>query len=422
MRVLLVGSGGREHALAWGLDRSPGLGELHAAPGNPGIAAIATCHPVAADDLESLTSLAVSLAVDLVVIGPEVPLVAGLTDRLQAAGIVTFGPSQAAARLEGSKAFAKDVMAAAGVPTAAHSVCDTIAGAQLAIAESDGDVVIKADGLAAGKGVFVCGSVAEAEDAVRACLVDRRFGGAGGRVLIEQRLHGAEISMLALCSGSDVLPLAPARDYKRALDGDQGPNTGGMGCLSPVPGLDAAGVAEIVDLVHRPVIAELARRGIAFGGCLYAGLMMTDDGPRVLEFNTRWGDPETQVIVPRLTGDLLEALRQVAVGELGDASLSVSDEACVTVVLAARGYPDAPERGAVISGVERAGEHPGVTVFHAGTRSDDGVLRVAGGRVLNVSATGADLGDARRRAYEAAAEIEFDGVQMRSDIGEVSLV
>ncbi|MDX6496230.1 MAG: phosphoribosylamine---glycine ligase [Gaiellales bacterium] len=422
MRVLLVGSGGREHALAWGLARSPGLGELHAAPGNPGIAAIATCHPVAADDLESLTALAVSLAADLVVIGPEVPLVAGLADRLAVAGIATFGPLQPAARLEGSKAFAKHVMAAAGVPTAAYSICDTVAAAQLAIAESDGEVVIKADGLAAGKGVFVCDSVSEAEAAVRACLVDRRFGGAGGRVLIEQRLQGAEVSMLALCSGSDLLALAPARDYKRALDGDHGPNTGGMGCISPVPGMDSSQVAEIVDAVHRPVIAELARRGIEFRGCLYAGLMLTEEGPRVLEFNTRWGDPETQVIVPRLDGDLLDALLRVAVGGLDGASLSVADEACVTVVLAAAGYPDRPEKGAVISGVERAADHPGVTVFHAGTERDGERLRVAGGRVLNVSATGADLGEARRRAYQAAAEIGFDGMQVRSDIGEVSLV
>jgi phosphoribosylamine--glycine ligase len=420
MRVLLVGSGGREHALAWGLARSPRLSELHAAPGNPGIAAIATCHPVAADDLESLTALAVSLAADLVVIGPEVPLVAGLADRLAVTGIATFGPLQPAARLEGSKAFAKDVMAAAGVPTASFSLCDTVAAAQLAIAEADGDVVIKADGLAAGKGVFVCDSVSEADEAVRACLIDRRFGGAGSRVLIEQRMHGAEVSMLALCSGADVLPLAPARDYKRAHDGDHGPNTGGMGCISPVPGMDDSQVTEIVDAVHRPVIAELARRGVEFRGCLYAGLMLTDDGPRVLEFNTRWGDPETQVIVPRLNGDLLDALLRAAVGKLGGASLSVSDQACVTVVLAAAGYPDAPERGAVISGIERAADHPGVTVFHAGTEHDGQRLRVAGGRVLNVSATGADLGEARRRAYQAAAEIEFDGMQVRSDIGEVS--
>jgi phosphoribosylamine---glycine ligase len=420
MRVLLVGSGGREHALAWGLARSPSLSELHAAPGNPGIAALATCHPVAVDDLESLTALAILLAADLVVIGPEVPLVAGLADRLAAAGIAAFGPLQPAARLEGSKAFAKEVMAAAGVPTAAFSLCDTIAAAQLAIAEADGEVVIKADGLAAGKGVFVCDSVSEAEDAVRACLVDRRFGGAGSRVLIEQRMHGAEVSMLALCSGSDVLPLTPARDYKRVHDGDHGPNTGGMGCISPVPGMDDSQVAEIVDVVHRPVIAELARRGVEFRGCLYAGLMLTDDGPRVLEFNTRWGDPETQVIVPRLNGDLLDTLLRAAVGDLGGASLSVSDEACVTVVLAAAGYPDAPERGAVISGIERAAKYPGVTVFHAGTESDGERMLVAGGRVLNVSATGADLGEARRRAYQAAAEIEFDGMQVRSDIGEVS--
>ncbi len=417
MRVLLVGSGGREHALAWGLARSPGLDELHAAPGNPGMAELATCHPVPSDDLERLTALAVSLAVDLVVIGPEVPLVAGLADRLSAAAVPSFGPTAAAARLEGSKAFAKSVMDAAGVPTARFSVCDTVAAAQLAIAESEGEVVIKADGLAAGKGVFVCESVAEAEDAVRACLVDRRFGGAGGRVLIEERLRGAEVSMLALCAGEDVLALAPARDYKRALDGDRGPNTGGMGCISPVPGLDAAMVDEIVATVHRPVIGELARRGVEFRGCLYAGLMLTDDGPRVLEFNTRWGDPETQVIVPRLDGSLLDALCWSA-GIGARAQLAVSAEACVTVVLAARGYPDAPQQGAVITGVDAAGRHPGVSVFHAGTSHDGHSLRVAGGRVLNVSATGADLGDARRRAYAAAAEIEFDGMQLRADIGE----
>jgi phosphoribosylamine--glycine ligase len=422
MRVLLVGSGGREHALAWGLARSPGLGELHAAPGNPGMAEIATCHAVEVDNLAGLALLADSIAADLVVIGPEGPLVAGLADLVADAGIAVFGPSAAAARLEGSKAFAKGVMDAAGVPTAAFSVCDTVAAAQLAIAELDGDVVIKADGLAAGKGVFVCSSVAEAEDAVRACLVDLRFGGAGSRVLIEQRLHGAEVSMLALCAGETVLPLAPARDYKRALAGDLGPNTGGMGCISPVPGLDAAQVDEIVETVHRPVIAELGRRGVEFRGCLYAGLMMTEDGPRVLEFNTRWGDPETQVIVPRLDGDLLDALSRVAGGRLAGASLAASDEACVTVVLAAAGYPDAPRRGAVISGVERAGQHEGVTVFHAGTERDEGRLLVAGGRVLNVTATGSDLDEARRRAYDAAAEIEFDGMQIRADIGEVARV
>jgi phosphoribosylamine---glycine ligase len=420
MRVLLIGSGGREHALAWGLARSPGLGELHAAPGNPGIAQVATCHDVGVGDLAGLTDLAVSLRADLVVVGPEAPLVAGIGDRLAAAGITCFGPDAEAARLEGSKAFAKEVMAAAGVPTAAYSVCDTVAAAQLAVAEADGNVVIKADGLAAGKGVFVCESVEEAEEAIRACLVDQRFGGSGARVLVEQRMEGPEVSMLALCDGEEVLPLAPARDYKRALDGDRGPNTGGMGCISPVPELEPGLVDEVVAIVHRPVIEEMRRRGTPFRGCLYAGLMLTADGPRVLEFNTRWGDPETQVLVPRLAGDLLDALHRAATGRLADAQLEVRPDACVSVVLAAAGYPDAPQAGAEIEGVEAASELEGVTVFHAGTRRNGDTLVVSGGRVLNVSATAPDLAAARERAYEAAGLIRFQGMQLRSDIGEVT--
>ena len=343
---------------------------------------------------------------------------AGLADRLADAGVLCFGPVAAAALIEGSKAFAKEVMAAAGVPTAGFSICDTPAAAHLAIAEADGNVVIKADGLAAGKGVFVCSSVAEANDAVRACLVDRRFGGAGERVLIEERLEGAEVSMLALCDGETVLPLAPARDYKRALDGDRGPNTGGMGCISPVPGLDPSTVDELVATVHRPVIAELARRGIVFRGCLYAGLMLTDHGPSVLEFNARWGDPETQALVPRLDGDLLDALRRCAEGTLHRASLDVSGQACASVVLAAGGYPDAPEQGAEITGVEQAARLPGATVFHAGTALEGGRLVVSGGRVLNVSAVGADLAEARDLAYRAAGLISFEGMQLRTDVGE----
>ncbi len=420
MRVLLIGSGGREHALAWGLARSPGLEQLHAAPGNPGIADLAECHDVAVGDLAGLTELASGLAADLVVVGPEAPLVAGLGDRLSDAGIACFGPGADAARLEGSKAFAKEVMAAAGVPTAAFTLCDTVAAAQLAIAEADGNVVIKADGLAAGKGVFVCSSVEEAEAAVQACLVEGRFGGSGSRVLVEQRMEGPEVSMLALCDGEDVLPLAPARDYKRALDGDRGPNTGGMGCISPVPELDPALVDEVVATVHRPVIAEMRRRGTPFRGCLYAGLMLTPDGPRVLEFNARWGDPETQVLVPRLDGDLLDALHRSATGRLDGAELRVRPDACVSVVLAARGYPDAPEAGARIDGLEAAAQVDGVTVFHAGTRERDGAVVVAGGRVLNVSAVASDLGVARERAYRAADLIHFDGMQRRSDIGEVA--
>jgi phosphoribosylamine--glycine ligase len=418
MRVLLVGSGGREHALAWGLSHSPHLSDLHAAPGNPGIASIASCHDVPVTDLEGLTTLALDLRAELVVVGPEAPLVGGLADRLAAAGIACFGPSAGAARIEGSKRFAKDLMEAAGVPTARYSVCDTVAAAQLAIAEAEGNVVIKADGLAGGKGVFVCSSVAEADDAVAACLVDRRFGGAGAQVLVEERIEGPEVSVLALCDGQTVAPLAPARDYKRALDGDRGPNTGGMGAVSPVGGLGDDFVDEIVRTVHRPVIDELARRGTPFQGCLYAGVMLTVDGPRVLEFNARWGDPETQVIVPRLRGDLLEALAAAADGLLEGVSLEAGPQSCVTVVLAARGYPDGPEQGAEIEGVDAAERIEGVTVFHAGTDTREGRLVVAGGRVLNVSAVGADVWEARERAYAAVAEIHFDGMQLRTDIGE----
>jgi len=416
--VLVVGGGGREHALVLALSRDPAVTEVHAAPGNPGMAGAAVLHPVDTVDAAAVAALAQQVGADLVVVGPEAPLVSGVADAVRVVGIPCFGPSAAAARLEGSKAFAKEVMAAAGVPTAGFSICDTPAAAHLAIAEADGNVVIKADGLAAGKGVFVCSSVAEANDAVRACLVDRRFGGAGERVLIEERLEGAEVSMLALCDGETVLPLAPARDYKRVLDGDRGPNTGGMGCISPVPGLDPSTVDELVATVHRPVIAELARRRIVFRGCLYAGLMLTDHGPSVLEFNARWGDPETQALVPRLDGDLLDTLRRCAEGTLHRASLDVSGQACASIVLAARGYPDAPEQGAVITGVEQAAKLPGATVFHAGTTLEGGRLVVSGGRVLNVSAVGADLAEARDLAYRAAGLISFEGMQLRTDVGE----
>jgi phosphoribosylamine--glycine ligase len=417
MRVLIVGSGGREHALAWAIARSPLLTELHAAPGNPGMAELATVHDVGVMDPEGLVSLAERLKIDLAVVGPEAPLVAGLGDLLRNAGITSFAPTAEAAMIEGSKEFAKQVMAGAGVPTARHEACDTIAAAQAAIAAMEGQVVVKADGLAAGKGVFVCSSALEAEAAVRACLTDRRFGGAGSRVLIEERLEGPEVSLLALCDGDHVRALAPARDYKRIGDGDRGPNTGGMGCVSPVEGLPAGAAETLIEQIHRPVIGELRRRGITFQGCLYAGLMMTDGGPRVLEFNARFGDPEAQVILPRLDGDLLEALLATAQGRLADVQLETSPRACLTVVLAAAGYPDAPEQGAAISGLARAGDHEGVVVYHAGTSGSPGAVHVAGGRVLNVTATGDDLDQARERAYAATAEISFDGMQLRHDIG-----
>jgi phosphoribosylamine---glycine ligase len=417
MRVLVVGSGGREHALAWKLRTSPRLTELHAAPGNPGIGELAELHDVAVSDLEGLTELALRVRADLVVVGPEAPLVGGLVDRLATAGVPAFGPTAKAAQLEGSKAFSKSVMDAAGIPTARFTVCDTVSAAAAAIAEAGGSVVIKADGLAAGKGVFVCSSVTEAHVAVQACLVEGRFGEAGRRLLVEERMSGPEVSVLALCDGERVVALAPARDAKRALDGDRGPNTGGMGCSSPVPDLDEDAVADIVAAVHRPVVNEMARRDMPFRGCLYAGLMLTPDGPRVLEFNVRFGDPEAQVILPRLRGDLLDALTRAATGSLDGADLSTGADVGVSVVIAARGYPDAPEAGAAIDGVHTAAAVEGVTVFHAGTALEHGRLVAAGGRVLNVTALAEDFSTARKRAYTAVSRISLAGSHHRTDIG-----
>jgi phosphoribosylamine--glycine ligase len=420
VKVLLVGSGGREHALAVALAASPLCDDLHCAPGNPGIARLASCHPLRADDGEALLDLARGVEAGLVVIGPEAPLVAGLADALRHAGIPVFGPGAEAARLEGSKAFAKEVMAAAGVPTARYRLCRTLAEVDAALEEQPGAVVVKADGLAAGKGVTVCADRAEARAAAEQCLVSRAFGTSGDAVVIEEALSGPEVSLLALCDGTDVLPLTPAQDFKRLRDGDEGPNTGGMGAYSPLPWLGGDVVAETVERVHRPVLLELERRGIHFSGCLYAGLMLTADGPRVLEFNVRFGDPETQAIVPRLDGDLCAAMLACATGS-GGAELAVSGDACVTLVLAAGGYPSAPRRGDPISGVDAAEAVDGVSVFHAGTaRGEAGVLVTAGGRVLDVSATGPTLREARDRAYAAAALIEFDGKQLRGDIAQAA--
>jgi phosphoribosylamine--glycine ligase len=397
VKALLVGSGGREHALAWALRRSPALDELHAAPGNPGIATLGACHPVRADDAEGLLALARSLEVDLVVVGPEAPLVAGVSDALRHAGVVVFGPSAAAARIEGSKSFAKEVMRAAGVPTAAS----------LPVARPP--CVVKADGLAAGKGVFVCRDGDELAAGLRAAAA------LGGPIVIEELLEGEEVSVFALADGAGALPLAPAQDFKRVGDGGSGPNTGGMGSYSPVPRLSADDVDELVELVHRPVLAELARRGSPFVGLLYAGLMLTDDGPRVLEFNCRFGDPETQSILPRLEGDLLSALAASATGDLTGVELTAARDAAVTVVLAAGGYPERGDTGTPIAGVADA-EAAGALVFHAGTALRGGRLVTSGGRILNVTATGATIERARARAYEAVERISFTGMRYRRDI------
>ncbi|HEX2045637.1 MAG TPA: phosphoribosylamine--glycine ligase [Gaiellaceae bacterium] len=411
MRVLVVGSGGREHALAWKLVQSPELTELHAAPGNPGIARLGRCHPVRPEDGEALLDLCRELDIDLVVVGPEGPLVTGVADVLRHAGVAVFGPSAAAARIEGSKSFAKEVMHAAGVPTAA------------VLTEPRAPCVVKSDGLAGGKGVWVCRTQDEADAAWR------RAGAGRDGVVVEELLEGEELSLFALCDGSDALPLPPAQDFKRLRDGDEGPNTGGMGSYSPVPAVGPDEALELVATVHRPVLGELARRGAPFQGLLYAGLMLTDDGPRVLEFNCRFGDPETQAILPRLHGDLLAALAAAAAGSFGaagllggpdgrdglDAWVSAEADPAVTVVLASPGYPERPETGTVIEGLEAA-EAAGALVFHAGTALRAGSVVSAGGRVLDVTASGASLAEARERAYEALARIDFPGAHFRRDI------
>ena len=396
MKALIVGSGAREHALAWKLGQSPALDELHAAPGNPGIAPLGTCHPVRAEDGEGLLSLCGALGIDLVVVGPEAPLVAGLADTLRHAGVAVFGPTRAAARIEGSKAFAKDVLEAADVPTARR----------LAVARPP--CVVKADGLAAGTGVFVCRTQDELDAGLAAAAA------LGGDFLVEELLEGEEVSLFAISDGSRVVGLAPAQDFKRIGDHDTGPNTGGMGAYSPVPGVGEPEVEELLESVHRPVLAELARRGMPFAGLLYAGLMLTADGPRVLEFNCRFGDPETQSVLPRLDGDLLPLLWGAATGEL-HAEATVRDEAAVTVVIAGAGYPARSDRGTPIEGVEDA-EATGALVFHAGTALHDGRLVTSGGRVLAVTATGADVGAARTLAYDAVSRISFAGMQYRRDI------
>jgi phosphoribosylamine--glycine ligase len=396
VQVVVVGSGAREHALAWRLARSPKLTELHAAPGNPGIAALGRCHPVRADDADGLLALSVTLDADLVVIGPEGPLVAGIADHLRRNGITVFGPSADAARIEGSKTFAKDVMREAGVPTA-----ETLAVART-------PCVVKADGLAAGKGVFVCRTAQELDEALRA--VQQYEGG----IVIEELLDGREVSLFALSDGHRAVPLGAAQDFKRIGDGDTGLNTGGMGAYSPVPWL--ADADELVARIHQPIVDELARRGTPFVGCLFAGLMVTNDSFKVLEFNARFGDPETQVLMPLLESDLVETLARAAHGDLGSEGLALSGAAAVTVVLAGPEYPIRSDyAGAAIAGIEAA-EASGALVFHGGTAVRGGTLVTYGGRILSVTGTGGTVAEARAHAYAAAGMIRFEGVRHRTDI------
>jgi phosphoribosylamine--glycine ligase len=415
LRILIVGGGGREHAIAYALGRSVHRPEVICAPGNAGIAAEARCLDIAADDVPGILDAARTEGADLVVVGPEAPLVAGLVDELGDAGIAAFGPSEEAARLEGSKVYAKEVMAAAGVPTAAHEVVRDRDEAFAHLSRATFPVVLKADGLAAGKGVIICGSEDEAREAADVFFTEQRFGET--EVVLEEFLEGEELSLLALCDGENVVPLAPAQDYKRIFDGDRGPNTGGMGSYSPVPGFDPTETERITDAVHRPVVEAMAKRGIPYRGVLYAGLMITPDGPKVLEFNCRFGDPETQAVLPRLRSDLLELCRASREdGGLAGVGAEFSDDWAVTVVLASAGYPASSSKGDVISGLEEAEAVEGVEVTHAGTARDADRVVTAGGRVLNVTGLGETPADARRRAYDAAERITFEGRQMRSDI------
>jgi phosphoribosylamine--glycine ligase len=418
MRVLVIGSGGREHALCWSITASPLLTKLWCAPGNPGIAQVAECVPIGVLDFPALVAFAQDNAVDLVVPGPEAPLVAGITDAMEAAGIACCGPSLAAAQLEGSKTFTKEICDAAGIPTAHWERFDDAEAAREFIRRRGAPIVVKADGLAGGKGVVVATTDAEALAAIDTMMQARALGEAGEAVVIEEFLAGDEISLFALCDGETALPLGSAQDHKRVGDGDTGPNTGGMGSYAPAPmfspELEQAAMRGIV----QPALAEMARRGTPFRGILYAGLMLTADGAKLIEFNVRFGDPECQVLLLLLKSDLLPALQAACDGELANFDLRWSDAAALGVVMAARGYPEAPERGSEIRGLERAVAMPGVQVFHAGTDGGtDGVIRAAGGRVLTVCATGSTLAAAYDAAYAGVAAIDWPEGFCRRDIG-----
>ncbi len=418
-RILVAGGGGREHAIVWKLAQSPGVREVICAPGNPGIESIAECVPVPVSDLDGLVRLAVERAVDLVVVGPEDPLAAGLADRLDVAGIPVFGHTAAAARIESSKAWSKEVMAAAGIPTARSMATEDLESAKRAIVEigGEGPVVIKADGLAAGKGVVVAGSRPEAEAALGAFFDSGSFGAAGNTVVIEEYLTGPEVSILLLTDGETVRMLAPSCDHKRAFDGDQGPNTGGMGVYTPTARVDAAMMARIETEIVMPAVREMARRGSPLRGVLYPGLMLTADGPKVIEFNCRFGDPETQVVLPTTVGDLGAWAMAVATGTLDQTPGPTSSGAAVGIALASGGYPGSYRTGFPIHGLDAVASDPNVIVFHAGTRrADSGEIVTAGGRVLTVVGLGPDLASAHAKAYEAADRITFEGRMMRRDI------
>lgn len=418
MRVLLVGGGGREHALGWKLAQSEVITDLIAVPGNPGFAQLGACVPgIDILDPHAIVDLALANAIDLVVIGPEAPLAAGVVDALTTAGIRAFGPTKAAAQLESSKAFAKTIMKRAGVPTAEWRAFTEVDEAIAYLETIGGPYVVKADGLAYGKGVLVTEDLIAAQGWARLCIAGE-FGEAGATVVVERFLPGREVSVFAICDGTRAVALEPARDYKRHRDGGRGPNTGGMGCYSPVDDLPEDLVDRTIDEIFHPVLSEMSKDGIEYRGFLYAGLVLTDDGPKVLEFNCRLGDPETQVLLTRLNEDFLELLASATEGYLPDGPLKWHEEAVVDVVLTAAGYPDKPEVGRAISGVNEVNSLPNVKVFHANTRRTPEGLVTAGGRVLNIVASGPTLADARKLAYDAASHIHFGGIHYRRDVAQ----
>jgi phosphoribosylamine--glycine ligase len=421
MKILIIGGGGREHTLAWKLAQDSRRPQLFCAPGNAGTAMLATNLPIAAEDVPGLLAWAKAFRPDLTVVGPEVPLCAGVTDVFVAAGLRVFGPCKAAAQLEGSKRFSKEVMAAAGVPTAQARTFTNADEAIRALADFSVPVVVKADGLAAGKGVVVAATREEAAAAIRSMLVENVFGAAGAAVLIEEFLEGEEASILALTDGEHVALLPPSQDHKRIFDADQGPNTGGMGAYSPAPIVTPELPAVILERIIFPTLRELRRRGIVYKGILYAGLMIGPKGPRVVEFNCRFGDPETEVVLPLIDGDLLPLLEACVDGTLDPAMLRVRPEACVTVVMASGGYPGKYAKDKPITGLDAAAQQPGVVVFHAGTATKNDAVVTAGGRVLAVTACGADIRDAVKRAYAGVAKIQFEGAHFRKDIAHRAL-
>lgn len=418
MNVLVIGGGGREHAIVWKLCQSPRVEKVFCAPGNGGIAIDAECLELDVEDSGSVAEFIQAKAVDLTVVGPEAPLVAGLVDDLAARGLAVFGPRRDAAMLEGSKSFAKAVMERHGVPTGFSQTFGDCEAARPYAYQIGLPVVIKADGLAAGKGVIIAKTKEEADEALEECLVAKRFGDAGAQVVVEEYLEGEEVSLLALTDGRTVLPMVPAQDYKRVFDNDEGPNTGGMGCYSPVPIVSDELAAELIETVHRPTIEGLASEGVEFTGVLYGGVILTDKGPMVLEFNARFGDPETQVILPRMQGDLARLMVAVVERKLDAEHLEWTDDKCITVVVASGGYPGSYELGKEITGLDAAADVEGVTIFHAGTAREDGRFYTAGGRVLDVTALAPTFREARERAYEAISRISFDGMHYRKDIAK----